>query len=114
VKNCSRCKQEKSLDDYHKHHRVGTQGYCKICASKENKIKHYKNKYGLTLEEFEELKKKQDYCCAICGEKKKLVVDHDHGTGKRRGIICYSCNIHLGVIENPVKMKKMKEYLDAV
>jgi len=44
---------------------------------------------------------KQDFGkCAICGVRKKLVVDHDHRTEKVRGLLCYRCNIAVGYIES--------------
>lgn len=57
-----------------------------------------KNKYGITLEEYAELLEGQDGC-ALCGRdngNKPLNVDHDHKTGKIRGLLCLSCNQALG------------------
>lgn len=39
--------------------------------------------------------------CAICGRSGvRLVMDHDHGTGKRRGFLCNECNAGLGFFED--------------
>lgn len=36
--------------------------------------------------------------CAVCGEQRaRMVEDHDHRTGKSRGILCWSCNVLEGV-----------------
>lgn len=56
-----------------------------------------KRKYGITLEQFEELLKKQNNCCAIClkhesDHKTKFHVDHNHKTGEIRGLLCNFCN----------------------
>ena len=77
-----------------------------------DKRKAYKKKYGLTLEQLDKLIKANKGGCWICDRKnKRLVVDHDHQTGKVRGILCDLCNRHLGYFEN-MDFKKMKQYLD--
>jgi Autographiviridae endonuclease VII len=58
-----------------------------------------RSKYGITLQEFEEMERAQHGCCAICQEAKKLVVDHNHQTGKVRELLCYRCNTVVGLIE---------------
>lgn len=50
--------------------------------------------------------------CEICGNNKKLVVDHNHITGLFRGFICDNCNHALGrVYDNVSILKKMIKYL---
>src|SRR5579863_6216370 len=60
-------------------------------------------KYGLTVAQYEELSKQQNHRCLICngensyrGKLIPLAVDHDHTTGKIRGLLCNSCNLGLG------------------
>jgi len=75
-----------------------------------NRNKHYKKRYGITVEDYETMSKQQNHLCAICGlpETKKrrdgttsiLAVDHDHTTGKVRQLLCAGCNHMLGNIEN--------------
>ena len=75
-----------------------------------NRNKHYKKRYGITVEQYEAMAKAQNYLCAICNlpETKKrkdgtlsiLAVDHDHTTGKVRELLCVGCNHMLGTIEN--------------
>lgn len=63
-----------------------------------------KSHHGLTMDQYEEMLKLQNYVCAICGSpdsriKRKsprpLVVDHDHKTGEIRGLLCDPCNVGL-------------------
>ena len=60
-----------------------------------------KKKYGMSLEEFEAILKSQGYACGVCWSqipqgKGLWHVDHDHRTGKIRGLLCHYCNLALG------------------
>ena len=78
--------------------------------NKERLIEYYlEKKYDITLEQYNELLIKQDFCCAICGKhvskcKKRLAVDHDHITGEVRGLLCMQCNIILGNANDDVEI----------
>lgn len=61
--------------------------------------------YGITPEQYAELFRKQNGMCAIChqpprGKMKSLSVDHDHNTGKVRGLLCITCNRAVGYLDN--------------
>lgn len=84
-----------------------------------------KHKFGISIEEFEAKLLEQDYKCAICGEPetaryrrgvidkpKYLAVDHNHKTGKNRGLLCTRCNQALGhVLENEEIALKLVDYI---
>jgi hypothetical protein len=60
-----------------------------------------KRHYGITLDEYNLMFAKQGWMCAICGKTRRdgtrpFNVDHDHATGKIRGILCHNCNLILG------------------
>jgi hypothetical protein len=56
-----------------------------------------KTRYGLSQHQYREMLSKQQGLCAICGDlMKKINVDHDHKTGKVRGLLCFTCNSMLG------------------
>lgn len=75
--------------------------------------KYYRKKYGITLEQYNNMLSYQKGNCAICEEVPKenkngvvvrLSVDHNHKTGKVRGLLCYKCNkLLLGRIERMYK-----------
>lgn len=69
-------------------------------AANKDKVKASRLKrYGITLTEYNELLKRQNGGCAICGydnDGKDLYVDHDHKTGTVRGLLCNGCNFGLG------------------
>jgi hypothetical protein len=79
---------------------------------------HIKCRYGVTIEQIEELREKQNNTCAICGgppTKNGLVIDHCHATGKFRGLLCNGCNSGIGFFHESVdKMLKAIEYLKRV
>lgn len=54
-------------------------------------------KYGITEEQYDEIYRTQQGCCAVCKRaasnfKHRLAVDHDHKTGEIRGLLCLHCN----------------------
>jgi len=69
-----------------------------------------KRKYGLSGDDFNRLIDNQNGACAICERTdwngKKPGVDHDHATGKIRGILCHNCNAALGHIKDNQKTAK--------
>jgi hypothetical protein len=79
---------------------------------------HFMKKYGITVEEFDALRIKQKFCCALCNRhevdtpRKCLCVDHNHDTGKIRELLCESCNQALGLFyDNPNVLEKAAKYL---
>jgi len=81
--------------------------------------------YGITLADYEELLKKQDHKCAVCGsegfslakhktrETVKLVVDHCHDTKKVRGLLCHNCNRALGLMQDSTdNLQSAIQYLE--
>lgn len=67
-----------------------------------------KAKYGITVEDYEQMLEEQQGVCAICrcapsGRFRRLSVDHDHKTGKVRGLLCDPCNRILGMVQDRVE-----------
>lgn len=59
------------------------------------------SRYGLTVEAYQQMVEQQGGVCKICGRPpsdrwKRLHVDHDHSTGKVRGLLCHKCNTAMG------------------
>lgn len=77
---------------------------------------HLRTRYGISLAEKHALLDAQDGC-AICGtttapDRRGWVVDHDHNTGKMRGILCNPCNIALGMAkDDPSRLDLMAQYV---
>jgi hypothetical protein len=75
-------------------------------------------KYGITVDEFNTLFEHQGGKCAVCGysdmTQKKMFphVDHDHETGKVRGLLCSNCNMAIGKMkDSPELLLKAAEYI---
>ncbi len=67
----------------------------------QRKCKLKKN-FGITLEDYDRMFAEQKGLCKICGgdtPNKRLAIDHDHKTGKVRGLLCLRCNTKLGWYE---------------
>jgi hypothetical protein len=75
-------------------------------------------KYGITIDEYNKMLKKQNNVCLICKRpetehNKNLAVDHNHNTGKVRGLLCCKCNKGLGHFEdNALWLRIAADYLD--
>ena len=59
-------------------------------------------KYGLTLEQYDQMVLDQDDRCAICAttdkgrDRQHWSIDHCHATNKVRGLLCHTCNLGIG------------------
>lgn len=76
-----------------------------------------KKNFGITKEEYDQMLAHQNGVCAICLEVcatgRDLAVDHDHETGKVRGLLCRDCNVSLGLMkDDPNRLRKAAEYLE--
>lgn len=83
-----------------------------------NKAKEHdlKKSFGITYEQFSDMKALQNSVCAICkkperavykGVVRNLAVDHDHQTGKIRGLLCTQCNQGIGSLQHDVELFKV-------
>ena len=74
----------------------------------------YKSRTGIPLAEYDALLAAQGGGCAICGnppKTRRLHVDHDHKTGKVRGLLCHRCNRRLDTTVTPEWLKAAWRYL---
>jgi len=93
--------------------------YKKYRRNNQDKIKDYKlrKKYGISLEDYNKIFNDQNSCCMICKThqdelNKKLVVDHNHNTGKVRGLLCDKCNRGLGQFNDEIEIiRQALDYL---
>lgn len=78
---------------------------------------HLRLTYDITLEEYNTMLFEQDNKCKLCGCEPKhnwrsFHVDHDHGSGQIRGLLCRTCNRYIvGGIEK-IGLKKVSDYIN--
>ena len=129
-KICTKCKIEKDYSQFHKL-KLGKQGLnpvCNTCRNTQQRANRdlngyrsqIKYKYGLSYEDYLNLLEKQNGICCGCKnpfyiDKDSLsipCIDHNHITGKVRGILCKRCNLALGYVnDNPKTLSNLIEYL---
>jgi hypothetical protein len=136
MKVCTKCAVEKPFSEYYKHNGPRTSpGYinpsCKTCQNaqakawaKQNpdKVKAFrrkaklKEKYNVSLEQYEEMFVQQKGVCAVClheHKRRPLNVDHNHLTGKVRGLLCDKCNMSLGLLsDSKERIKALLNYME--
>ena len=93
---------------------------CDTCT--QRKVGYHRlKKYGLTEKQYQVMLNAQHNKCKVCsvlfGNPKSsegCVIDHDHDTGKIRGLLCNTCNSILGFIElrsGVDHLNQLKEYV---
>ena len=104
------------------------QSWCRDCTAafrreaqpryRENhRSRRMQRMYGVTEAEFEAQLAAQGGVCAICGSSERdhfgrMHLDHDHETGRFRGVLCFRCNHMLGkALDDPDRLARAAEYL---
>ena len=91
--------------------------------SERNRLRQLFRLYGLEPEQAHTLFDAFYHRCAICGQvetavsrtgrPKSIAVDHDHDTGRIRGVLCDRCNRALGYLrDNPDLLRRAADYLE--
>jgi hypothetical protein len=126
MKRCPDCGKYKPLEAFPRNKRLrdGRHAYSKPCHNargKETKQRlyggsrhyHLKRRYGIGAAEFNELVREQDGVCPICSKVGPEQVDHDHLTGRIRGVLCFNCNGGLGQFgDNSERLHRAAFYLE--
>lgn len=100
---CTQCERERQQF---------AKGVCRPCYTNNTKRR---GKYRIEPSEYVEMRRVQGRKCAICNEApgKAFHVDHDHGTGFIRSLLCYKCNVGLGSFrDNPLLLRLAAAYVE--
>lgn len=132
---CAACKELKPIDDFHIRKNGRPLSYCKSCRvnyTRQRRVNnpgwwrkhHIENKYSVTYDEYISVLQYQEYKCAICRCELKATgdhsmqsniacIDHNHTTGKLRGLLCLKCNALLGYCGDSIALlKRALTYLE--
>jgi hypothetical protein len=108
-------RKKQARDSYLKHIEKRVEKNNQWRNNNRDKIKSYsringlKNKFNITLDQYNEIFNKQNGCCMICEKPqsefpKALCVDHNHQTGKIRGLLCDKCNKGIGFLNDDINI----------
>jgi hypothetical protein len=132
MKTCTKCLETKPTSEFSMK-RGQPQSRCKTCHSAyykeyysnaENRAKHlerltrnqkraHRESLGFFSEEsYEEFRRRNGGICELCNSKPSRVLDHNHTTGKPRGMLCTGCNTGIGQLgDNLEGLERAMEYL---
>ena len=110
-RRCRLCEREKSNRYFRTPHR-------KDQKKKSDRVKSLRKKYGMSTAEYQKIFNEQKGRCEICRCEVTaqrygvFKVDHDHKTGKVRGLLCHHCNFGIGMFkDNPELCRSAIDYL---
>lgn len=98
-RECRICGEVKLIDQFYRDRNVRA-WQCKTCYGQKQRNAVLMRKYGITQADYDAMAAAQDNRCAICREKRPLVVDHCHRSGKVRELLCNRCNRLLGDVDD--------------
>lgn len=127
-RRCPDCSEVKNLEEFprHRNGKDGRHVYCKPChnmrgAETRQRLhggsRHYHlvRRYGISAAQADAMFDAQGGLCAVCREAPAEHVDHDHLTGRVRGLLCFNCNGGLGqfrdrvdILENAIRYLKQE------
>ena len=113
---CTRCSASKPATlefcPPHNKKRNGMDSWCRECrATYRSEINRGKFRNVISDTALKAMKR-STHECVICGANEPLVVDHDHTTGKVRGMLCNHCNRGLGHFrDDPILLEFARVYL---
>lgn len=114
VRRCEQCGQEMTPEE----RGFGRSGgghrkVCDECGGNIDKFRQTIRKYGVDKIMWEAMYFEQDGKCAISScIREAVALDHDHTTGRPRGLLCLSCNRGLGFLEDSLWLKAAMEFLE--
>ena len=113
-KFCPGCRAVKLRTEWHRRTSSpdGLNVYCKACSKNRSRRDYLKRTFGLTPHELDSMIEMQGGVCALCRRGQPEHIDHDHASGRVRGVLCGPCNMGLGLFkDDPKRLSAAIEYL---
>jgi hypothetical protein len=113
-KRCPACDRVLGVESFNlnKAQSSGRGTYCKDCIAVRSRRGRLRRIYGLTEEMLADMVTAQNGTCAVCRTGRPEHIDHDHVTGKVRGILCLNCNQGLGQFKDSItRFEQAIDYL---
>lgn len=104
MRHCPLCDKDLPEGEFYRKKNGRFLTYCKTCQKdyvRWNKIRLKYPDLGITLEEVRTLKEQES--CESCGREGLVFVDHDHSTGRFRGMLCRLCNSGIGFLGDTIE-----------
>jgi hypothetical protein len=113
-RRCEQCGQEMTPAERGFGIRGGShRKICDECGGHIDKFRQTIRKYGVDKVMWEAMYFEQDGQCALAScDREAVALDHDHDTGRPRGLLCLCCNRGLGFLEDEAWLKAAKEFLE--
>ena len=96
------------VPDKRKYH--GRKYECLACQGILTRVARYRKSFGIEVEQYDQMLQAQGGCCALCktqeyshkrnGRFVRFAVDHCHTTGRIRGLLCWRCNLAIGLLKD--------------
>lgn len=94
-------------------------GQCIHCRRDDQAVRNWRKSgcVDMTIERYRQMASEQGGRCAICRQTEangtRLAVDHDHNTGRARGLLCAKCNQGLGLFdEDSATLRAAADYTE--
>jgi hypothetical protein len=99
---CPACEQPVAHEDYARNSRTrhGFGSRCRSCKAAADRAAYFLRTYGLREADVVALRARQGNRCSLCGDPDPGHVDHDHSSGRVRGLLCERCNLALGLFRD--------------
>ena len=110
---CAKTRYKAWVEANREHHLARARERAQKVPLSRRQDHHRKHRYGMEAGQYDRMLAAQGGRCGVCGTepKKPLVVDHDHATGNVRGLLCYTCNRGLHMLDAPGMLEAALRYL---
>lgn len=125
-RKCNGCDETKAIAEFSvdRSRRSGFKYTCRLCAHAARRAASFRNNYGITISQYEEMVMAQCGLCAVCnepetatlkktGDTKRLAVHHNHDSGEVVALLCQNCNIGMGNLrDNPTYLRRAAQLME--